>query len=262
MSLPALRAVPLVLADGPREAFWSGPLPGSAPTIVLLHEGLGSARQWRGLPDELARATGCGVLAYSRRGYGASPALAGPLTSSFMHEAAADELPRVLEVAGVRDVVLLGHSDGGSIALIAAAGASLPARLLSVIVEAPHVIVEDETVRSIAALQARWKDDATLRARFARHHAHADTLVPAWTEIWLSPAFREWDITPLLPKVRVPVLAIGGDRDEYGTRRQLDLIEKAVAGPRRIVWLEGVGHAPHRDEPARVLEEVGRFVRP
>jgi pimeloyl-ACP methyl ester carboxylesterase len=244
--------------DGARlEARMWGPPPDRAPTLVFLHEGLGSAEGWSDAPARLAEATGCGALAWSREGYGRSQALRQPFGVHFMHREA-DRLTEVLEATGVQDPLLVGHSDGASIALIAA-GRGLGVR--AVVVEAPHVIVEDCTVEAIRDAAARF-DEGTLRERLARQHGeNTESLFRAWSAVWLGPRFRAWSIEEFLPDIRRPLLAIMGDADPYGTYRQLDLLEARCRGPVQQMRLAGCRHTPHRQRAEIVLPAVAAFVR-
>jgi pimeloyl-ACP methyl ester carboxylesterase len=247
-------------ADGRRlEAFWAGPGPAEAPTLVFLHEGLGSAGQWRDVPARLAAAAGCGALVYSRAGYGASDPLPPPWPVEFMHREALVTLPAVLDALEIERPVLVGHSDGGSIALIYAGGPGAGSdRLLGLALEAPHVFVEDVTVESIAALPAQ----EGLRDRLRRHHgANTDPVFQAWTDVWLRPEFREWNITEVLPRVACPVLVIQGEDDPYGTVAQVDAILSGVASPVETLLLPGCGHTPHREKPEETLRAMVGFAR-
>jgi len=217
---------------------------GAAPTLVFLHEGLGSLSAWRDFPARLAAATGCAALVFSRAGYGRSPAKPGPWPIEFMHEEAA-----ALTVDD--DAILVGHSDGASIALLYAAAHPLRALVL----EAPHVFVEDETVASIA----RLGDD--VRARLSRHHDHAGALFDAWRDVWLRPAFRRWNIEACLPRVRAPALVIQGEDDEYGTIAQVDAVRSQLGAPCQTLLLPDCGHAPHRDQPERTLAAMTAFIQ-
>ena len=220
---------------------------GARPTLVFLHEGLGSLSAWRDFPSWLATATGRAALIYSRAGYGRSPARPAPWPVEFMHEEA-----RGLR-ALVRDeeVILVGHSDGASIALLYAAEHAVRGLVL----EAPHVFVEDKTVAAIARL------DDEVRSRLVRHHDRAAELFDAWRDVWLRPAFREWNIEPSLPRVRAPTLVIQGDDDEYGTVAQVDAIRGQLGAACQTLLLPDCGHAPHRDQPARTLAAMTAFVQ-
>jgi pimeloyl-ACP methyl ester carboxylesterase len=219
---------------------------GQAPTLVFLHEGLGSLSAWREFPAELARATGRAALVFSRAGYGRSPPKPGPWPVEFMH----DEARRLGDIVGDEDAILVGHSDGASIALLYAA--EHPVRAL--VLEAPHVFVEDKTVASIALLGDE------VRARLARHHDHAGALFDAWRDVWLRPEFRRWNIEACLPRVRAPTLVIQGDDDEYGTVTQVDAIRRQLGAPCETLMLPQCGHAPHRDQPARTLAAMTDFL--
>ena len=234
------------------------PRGGGGPVVVLLHDSLGSVRLWRDFPEQLAEATGLGVLAYDRRGHGASDPF-GPeaRTTTYLHEQAA-VLDRVLAAADVREAVLLGHSDGGSIALLAAA--LHPARIRAVVAEAAHVFVEERTLEGVRAAQgAIARGD--LLVRIARHHGDkAGPLAAAWTGIWLSPAFRGWNVEAELRSIRCPALVLQGAEDEYGTVAQVQAIARGVAGPVRSVILPGLRHTPHREDPAAVLRLVAEHL--
>jgi pimeloyl-ACP methyl ester carboxylesterase len=253
--------VPFLTAAGRRlECAWHGPDADAAPTLVFLHEGLGCVSLWRDFPARLAEATGWGALVYSRAGYGASDPVPLPRPLTFMQEEGRDVLPRVLDAAGVREAVLFGHSDGASIALVHAGSSGGP-RVRGLVLEAPHVFCEELSVRSIAAAGEAYRAGA-LRRRLERHHgANVDCAFRGWHDAWLDPRFREWSIAEFLPHVRVPVLQVQGEDDEYGTARQLDAVAAGCAGPVRTLRLAGCGHAPHRDRPEDVLAAAGAFLR-
>ena len=249
-----------VSIDGTRlEYAWHGPPPAQAPTLVFLHEGLGSISQWRNFPAELCSRLGCGALVYNRCGHGRSDSLTGPRSPGFMHDEAITVLPRLLEVFEIRRPILVGHSDGASIALIhAGSGAGDP---FALILEAPHVFVEDVTVARIAELRDLYRT-SDLRTKLARHHgANVDTLFQYWTEVWLRPAFRAWNIEDYLPDVKCPALIIQGKQDEYGTDRQMNTLVAALGGRCEGIMLDHCGHAPHTDQRAKVEDIIVRFVR-
>jgi len=226
------------------------------PTLVFLHEGLGSVSTWRDFPDRVAAATGCGVLVHSRYGYGRSDVLDRAHRVDYMHREALDFLPELLDKLGIDHPLPVGHSDGGSIALIYA-GARHPAKGLALL--APHVFVEDISVESIA--NARQAFETTdLPQKLARHHADPAKTFYGWNDIWLHPDFRSWNIEAFLPDVRVPILAIQGQDDEYGTMRQVDAIAAQAGGPVELVRLAECGHSPHRDQPEATLAAIRRFV--
>jgi len=224
--------------------------------LVMLHEGLGSVSMWRDFPERLAQATGCRTLLYSRHGYGGSSPLDAPRTVDYMHEEARIWLPAILARLGIRRPVLFGHSDGASIALIHAAGAK--SEIAGIIALAPHVKVEDLTVRSIAAAKTAYLE-TDLRRRLSRHHADVDSVFWGWNRIWLEPQFRAWNIEDLLASIRCPILAIQGQDDEYGTLAQIASIKRA-APDSSVLVLSSCRHSPHRDQPQAVLDAAREFV--
>jgi len=235
---------------------WHGD--GSAkPPIVLLHEGLGSVSMWRDFPAALSRATGSEVVAYSRAGYGRSSAVADPFGVDYMHREAESVLPRLLDRLEIVRPILLGHSDGASIALLFAA--RYPDRVAALVLEAPHVFVEEITVESIAKITATYPRDARLRESLARHHVGADAAFRRWSAIWLDPAFRSWDITAALKDVAGPALVIQGRDDEYGTFAQVDAIATGIPATDSLL-LGNCRHAPHRDARDAVLTRMTCFV--
>jgi pimeloyl-ACP methyl ester carboxylesterase len=224
--------------------------------LVMLHEGLGSLSMWRDFPAHLAQATGCRTLVYSRLGYGSSSPLDAPRRVDYMHEEALRWLPDILKRLGVRRPVLFGHSDGGSIALIHAA--TLGSEIAGLITLAPHVKVEDCSVRGIEAARAAYLE-TDLRERLSRHHADVDSAFWGWNRIWLDPAFRSWNIEGLLQSIRCPILAIQGMDDEYGTMEQINSIGRTAPNS-RLLRLVACGHSPHRDQPQAVLAAAAQFV--
>ena len=226
---------------------------------MFLHEGLGSAAQWRDFPARLAQRTGCSALIYSRFGYGQSGSIDLPRPLHYMHDEAVGVLPELLGAAGVESHILVGHSDGASIALIHAARSARPG-LLGVICEAAHVFCEDETVAAIArAREAFVAGD--LRTALVRHHGNnTDTAFFGWCDAWLDPAFRAWDIRSELPGIRVPVLALQGTDDAYGTQLQLDAIRQQAGAGATVVVLSECGHAPHRDRADTTLTAMAAFI--
>ncbi len=227
-----------------------------APAIVLLHEGLGSLAMWRDFPERLQTAVGHDVLVYSREGYGRSSVPQSARTPRYMHEEALQVLPELLDALDIERPILLGHSDGASIALIHAGGSARGVSAL--ILLAPHVLVEEISLRSIAAANSAY-EHGELRARLARYHEHVDAAFRGWNDAWLAPEFRSWNIEEFLPRITCPVLAIQGEEDEYGTMEQLARIERAISQA-EFLKLKSCGHAPHRDCTAAVLEAIGRFL--
>jgi pimeloyl-ACP methyl ester carboxylesterase len=236
---------------------WIGPRAEGAPAIVFLHEGLGSRAAWRGFPARVAGATGLSALVYSRAGYGGSGPRPAPWPTTFMHDEAR-RLPALLARLDVRRPILYGHSDGASIAILHAA--DHPDDVAALVLEAPHVFVEEETVSRI-----RWLRDgyaaSGFRERWRRTQGgHADATFAAWTDVWLSAAFRGWSIRDRLAAVRAPVLVVQGTGDEYGTLAQVAALRDGVVGPVRTLVLPSCGHSPHRERPDETLEAVKGFV--
>jgi pimeloyl-ACP methyl ester carboxylesterase len=226
-----------------------------APTVVMLHEGLGSLSMWRDFPRKLADHLECRVLVYSRHGYGQSPPRSAHRAVSYMHDEAWLVLPELLERLRIERPILFGHSDGGSIALIHAS--RHPVR--GIVALAPHVFVEDLSVASIAAAKAAF-ETGDLRKRLARHHADVDSVFRGWNDIWLHPDFRSWNIEDLLPAIDCPILVIQGEDDEYGTAEQMRRIARRGRNV-ELALLPHCGHAPHRDQPERVLRTLTDWVR-
>jgi len=253
----AERRIGSVVVDGKRlETASLAGLRAQAPTIVLLHEGLGSVALWKDFPERLRDATGCAVFAYSRYGYGRSEALAEKRPLTYMHREAEVVLPALLKAVDIEHPVLLGHSDGASIALIHAGFA--PADVAALIVLAPHLFVEDISVRSIAQAKVAY-ETTELPARLARYHDDPDSAFRGWHDAWLNPDFRAWNIESSLARISCPVLAIQGEDDEYGTRAQIDALAAQVRGARTLM-LPACGHSPHRDRPAEALTAIAEFL--
>jgi pimeloyl-ACP methyl ester carboxylesterase len=233
----------------------AAPRPGG-PTLVFLHEGLGSLSMWRDFPQQAVAATGCAAVVYSRYGHGQSEVLREPRAVDHMHVEAIEVLPELLERLGVADPVLVGHSDGASIALIHAAG-RIDVRGL--VVMAPHVFVEDLSVKNITAAKVAF-ENTDLPQRLARHHVDADKTFRGWNDIWLHADFRAWNIEECLPRIHCPILAIQGFDDQYGTMAQLDAIAALAGGAIELLRLAHCRHSPHRDQPQVVLEAMTRFI--
>jgi pimeloyl-ACP methyl ester carboxylesterase len=248
----------IVVAGRRIEAEWHGAPSDQAPTFVLLHEGLGCVGMWRDFPQKLAARTSCGVLVYSRPGYGKSEPLQTPRPLSYMRDEALDVLPQVLDQAGVRKCILLGHSDGASIAAIYAGGRQ-DFRVRGLVLMAPHFFVEDISIKSIAeAKEAFEKGD--LRERLKRFHGdNVDVAFRSWNESWLAPAFRDWRIDEHLAYIRVPILIIQGAADKYGTPAQLALAEQETYCPVETLLLDDCRHSPHVDQPAKTLAAIAEF---
>jgi pimeloyl-ACP methyl ester carboxylesterase len=251
------RATRLVLDGIEVEAAWWGPAADAAPTLVLLHEGLGSVALWRDTPGALAEMTGCGVFAYSRQGYGQSDPAALPRPLSYMHDEAR-RLPAVLDAAGVRRAVLIGHSDGASIAAICA-GSEYDTRIRGLVLLAPHFFVEDEAITGIQAARAAY-ERGKLRDLLAPYHRDVDNTFWGWNGAWLDPEFRSWRIDEYIPHIRIPILLIQGDADQYGTLAQLRIVEEFACGPVETLIVPGARHAPHLDAADLVLPAIASFV--
>ncbi|MGJ4927309.1 alpha/beta fold hydrolase [Bradyrhizobium sp. HKCCYLS2038] len=234
-----------------------GPQPSDAPCIVLLHEGLGSVGLWGDFPDKLQAATGASVFVYSRAGYGASTPVTLPRPLDYMQREARDVLPKLLDAIGFQRGLLVGHSDGASIAAIYA-GSHADHRLDGIVLIAPHVIVEDVSVSSIAAIKTTY-ETTDLRAKLARWHRDVDNAFHGWNGAWLDPAFRTWDITGELAYIRVPVTVIQGVDDQYGTVRQVEIIQEECYCPVEVTMLPRTGHSPHREAPEATLRVIAEF---
>jgi pimeloyl-ACP methyl ester carboxylesterase len=234
------------------ETLWIGPRKG--PVLVFLHEGLGSIGQWRDFPQKVSQATGLSAFVYSRAGYGKSDPAPMPRPVTYMHEEAL-QLPRILEAAGIGDAILIGHSDGASIAILYASAHACR----GVILEAPHVFTEPMGLASIErAREAYVKGD--LKPRLAKWHQNVDAAFWGWNGAWLHPDFRAWNIEASLPAIKAPILVIQGVNDEYGTRAQVDAI--AAQAPKvTTLLLDKCGHAPHKDQPEATLRAMTKFVQ-
>ena len=228
------------------------------PTVVFLHEGLGSISLWKDFPNRFCHAVGLRGLVFSRAGYGqSSPRPAGQRwPTSFMHGQAHDLLPALFAALDVDKPWLFGHSDGASIALLYAA--QYPQDVSGLIVVAPHIFVEDVTIANIElARQAYLSTD--LRAKLARHHADPDSAFWGWNDVWLDPDFRRWNIEAVLPEIVCPILAVQGEQDEYGTLQQIYGIKRLVLQT-ALYSIPDCGHSPHRDQPEALAKEAARFL--
>jgi pimeloyl-ACP methyl ester carboxylesterase len=230
-------------------------IPGADPALVFLHEGLGSVKLWRGFPARVAEATGRRTLVSSRFGHGDSDPPPRTRTPAFMHEEAREVLPALLEAWGVERPMLIGHSDGASIALIHAAEHPVT----GVAALAPHVFVEDVCLTEIRRAKVAYEEEG-LRERMARHHADVDAAFYGWNDVWLHPDFPDWSIVDLLPEITAPVLALQGEDDQYGTLAQIDTVVAQVSGPAERVVVPAQ-HAPHLEAPEATLDAVTAFVR-
>lgn len=228
------------------------------PVLVFLHEGLGSVAQWRDFPDQVAAAAGLPALVYSRVGYGGSDPCNLPRPLTYMHEEGERELPALLNALGIRRHILIGHSDGASIALIYA-GADKRNGLLGVAVLAPHSFCEEVSVVSIAAADRAYAE-TDLRARLAKYHgSNVDGAFRGWCDAWLHPDFMQWNIEAYVDRITVPVLVIQGEDDEYGTTAQVDAIAHRAKGGVEVLLLPNCGHSPQRDQASAAREALARF---
>jgi pimeloyl-ACP methyl ester carboxylesterase len=250
----------LTAADHRLEYEWFNPSPDNlrhdAPVLVFLHEGLGSLAMWKDFPALVAHATGCRALVYSRYGYGKSDRLQQARTVDYMHAEALEALPEVLRQLDIDNPILIGHSDGASIALIHAGAARWP--VSGLVLLAPHVFVEHLTVDSIAQAKIAYRT-TDLPARLGRYHDDPDNAFWGWNDIWLHPDFRYWNIEEYLPRIACPILAIQGKDDEYGTMAQIDSIVRHVPDVETLE-LADCRHSPHRDCTADVTLAIQRFV--
>ncbi len=237
-----------------------GPPPSDAPTIVMLHEGLGAITTWRDFPERLAEATGYGVFVYARRGYGRSSPCALPRPLDYMTYEAVEGLPVLLDAIGFRRGVLLGHSDGASIAAIHS-GHFDDRRIDGAILLAPHFFTEEFGLKSIAAARDAYQT-TDLRERLRRHHGdNVDCAFNGWAGAWLHPDFRHWDVREYLPGISTPMLVIQGIDDQYGTVAHADAARQLSGGRVDVTLLEACAHAPFRDQPQATLEAAGNFIR-
>ena len=248
--------MPFVTAAGHALEYQRIEADSSKPTLVFLHEGLGSITQWRDFPQQVVAATRCPALVYARYGYGQSDMLAEQRTIDFMHAEALTALPQLLKALEISNPILVGHSDGASIALIHA-GAGNPVRGLAL--EAPHEFFETINMAGIAASRQTF-ETTDLPQKLARHHRDAAKTFYGWHDVWTTPGFQDWNIEPFLAGIRCPVLAIQGEGDAYGTMAQLDAIARQVSGPCELVKLAECGHTPHKEQPEKTLAAVTRFI--
>lgn len=247
-----------LIVDGKRlETMWIEPQQMGRPTLVMLHEGLGSIALWKDFPAQLAARTGCGVLVYSRYGHGNSDKLMEKRPVRFMHREGEVVLPELLNKLGIERPVLIGHSDGGSISLIFAG--KYPDAVSGLILEAPHLFVEDLSVASIAQAKVTY-ETTDFPQRLGCYHANVGATFWGWNDIWLDPAFRSWNIEEYLPAITCPMLCIQGERDEYGTIAQVEAV-KAGAPQTEILMLANCQHSPHRDQAEKTLNAMAAFVR-
>ena len=235
-----------------------GALPDKAPTLVLLHEGLGCVGLWDDFPEKLSAATGAGVFVYSRAGYGKSSPVTLPRPLSYMHDEARDILPCLLDAIGFQRGLLIGHSDGASIATVYA-GRHQDHRVGGLVLIAPHFFTEDQGIASIVEAKKAY-ETGDLRARLSRWHADVDNAFKGWNGAWLDPDFRKWDISEFLAYIRVPVLIVQGEDDQYGTVKQIEVAQEECYCPVEVALLPGACHSPQRETPEATLKAISEFV--
>ncbi len=239
------------------EAQWFGSA-ATGPTIVMLHEGLGSLSMWRDFPQKVADASGLRVFAYSRAGYGNSPPVPLPRPIDYLHREAIDVLPEVLNVIGFERGILLGHSDGASIAAIYA-GSFQDHRVRGLALIEPHFFVEEMNVAAIRKTAAEYRS-SSLREKLARHHSDVDNAFEGWRSAWLNPEFAAMNLHSELAHIRVPVLIVKGEHDPYSTLEQLHFAQKEIYSPVEGIVISNAGHSPHRDQPEQVLTVITSFI--
>ncbi len=247
----------LIVGDTHLETVCHGAGPEQAPTIILLHEGLGCVALWRDFPQRLAAATGFGVFAYSRAGYGNSDPCPLPRPIDYMTEEALQTLPQVLKLIGFQQGLLMGHSDGATIAAIHA-GMSGDLRVRGIVLMAPHFFAEPDGLDSIAQARANFQS-GDLRNRLAKYHANVDCAFFGWNDAWLDPQFKNWNVTEVIDYLRIPVLAIQGEEDEYGSLAQIDEIDSRIYSPLEVEIMENCGHSPHIEQPEKTLKIITDF---
>lgn len=247
----------VTIADGRIEySFYQVKRP-AAPTIVMLHEGLGALSLWRDLPRKLSNLINCSVFVYSRHGYGQSDFINSEFDANYMHKEALYILPQILRHFDISNPILYGHSDGASIALIHASSADT--EITGLIMEAPHVFVEEISLVGLKAAKKAFEQGG-LKASLAKHHREPEMIFRCWNNIWLNPEFITWDIVSCLSNIQCPALLIQGEMDTYGTLSQLDTIEKHVSGSCEKKILSNIGHSPHRENPELVLRSIQQFI--
>lgn len=247
-----------LLIDGlSLEYTFTGPQPTDAPTLVLLHEGLGSAALWGDFGERLAALTNAGVFAYSRQGYGASSPVPLPRPPDYMEREARHVLSKVLDAIGFKRGMLIGHSDGASIAALYL-GNVQDHRVRGASLIAPHFFVEPVSVAGISAAKIAY-ETGDLKSRLARHHADVDGAFYGWNNAWLDPDFLRWNMTDGLGYIRVPIQIVQGTADQYGTIRQIEIAQDECYCPVEVTLLEGIAHTPHREATEMTAHTIAEF---
>ncbi|MGE4281232.1 MAG: alpha/beta fold hydrolase [Magnetospirillum sp.] len=253
-----------IVAGKRLEYRWIGQAQSGRPVLVFLHEGLGCVAQWRDFPDRVAQALGMSALVYSRAGYGGSDPIALPRPVDYLNQEGCVHLPALLDQAGIDKAILVGHSDGGTIALVAAGdeGRQQPVdpRILGLVAMAPHSFVEDLCVEAIAKVTDIWRQ-SDMRQKLARYHQdNVDCAFHGWNDTWLRPEFKHWHIRDFLAAIRVPVLVIQGEDDEYASLEQVTIVRDLVPGGAQTLVLPQCGHSPQKDQPDQVADAIIAFV--
>ncbi len=242
------------------ECQWFGERESGKPVLVLLHEGLGCIAMWRDFPARLAELTGCTVFVYSRQGYGGSDPFDQDLAVDFMHREGRIVLPAVLDAAGIDQAILMGHSDGASIAIIHT-GEQFDDRIMGLVLLAPHLFVEPETLHGIRLAKAAYEQEG-LADRLKRYHLeHTDDTFKRWCGIWLDPRFESWNIEASVPGINVPLLAIMGEDDQYGTLAQINVLADLLPTQTEKAVFEACGHSPHLERPDATLARINLFIK-
>lgn len=249
----------LDIDDVKLEYQWIGQAEADKPTLVFLHEGLGSVAMWKDFPQQLCQETGLSGFIYSRRGYGKSDPALLPRKTTYMHEEAIEVLPKVLGKAGIEKAILIGHSDGGSISLVFAA-TEREKRTAGLVLLAPHVFNEDLCIESIRGAKGLYHS-TDLKERLSKYHNDVDHVFWGWNDIWLDPEFEHWNIEEYLSDITVPILHIQGEQDQYGTMAQARAIKTQCQATVEITLLAECGHSPHFDQPEVTIESILRFVQ-
>lgn len=226
--------------------------------ILMLHDSLGAVSLWRDFPQQLAQATGRMVVAYDRAGFGRSVVRSEPVAASFIGDEAHEGIVPVMQALGLERVILLGHSVGGGMSL--AAAAALPEHVTGVVTIAAQTFVEERTLQGIREARVAFAQEGQVE-RLARYHgSRARWVLEAWIETWMAPSYADWSLTEVLPQITVPVLAMHGQNDEFGSEKHPQMIADLVGGAVQMLMLDGIGHMPHREATDRVLAEIARFI--
>lgn len=236
-----------------------GPPPDQAPTLVLLHEGLGCVSLWRDFPAQLAKTTGFGVFAYSRQGYGQSDRANLPRPVDYMTIEAVNVLPKVLDLIGLQNGFLIGHSDGASIGAVYAGSIRDP-RLLGLCLLAPHFFTEPDGLNSIRAAKVAY-ENTDLKTRLGRHHMDPENAFRGWNDAWMNPKFAAWNIEHIIAPISIPVLAIQGENDQYGTMAQLEVLEAGLKTPFIRIALRECQHSPQFEQPEKTIAAIQEFMQ-